>query len=323
MSAVLAAEVAAAEDAERAISFCHGLQTIETDAALAFGEAAFERAAIVFEGSADGGCCGLVPVPTSGPKGSAYRVQQRSRALRAALRATETDKHRARIARMRQQVGFSARAIQVAGRRPGFRPHYVAMLTATYADAADWRPRHLSDLLKHVRRWLQRRGYSMQYVWVAELQERGAIHYHVGLWLPEGVKIPKPDKQGWWEHGSTRIEAARDAVGYLMSYLSKGGDHLKLPDGARMHGSGGVEHSLRRARRWLSMPAWVQARADSLDDWRPAFGGGWRDPCGTVIPSEHVRAWLGDRWGAVRVADYGRPFEAHGPFTWIDRGPSC
>jgi hypothetical protein len=81
-----------------------------------------------------------------------------------------------------------------------------AMLTLTYRDIDAFEPRHISQLLKHIRHWLRRRGHRFHYVWVAELQGRGALHYHVLVWLPRGLSLPKPDKQGWWRHGSTRIE---------------------------------------------------------------------------------------------------------------------
>lgn len=196
----------------------------------------------------------------------------------------------------------------------------MAMVTLTYRDGADWRGMHIARALDAARKWHTERGVSMRYVWVAELQQRGALHYHLAFWMPHGVVMPKWDLAGWWPHGYSRGETARDAVSYLMKYLSKGTDTARFPKGARMHGSGGVEHALRRARRWLAYPSWIKARADVHDDWRPAVGGGWSHPEGHVIPSEYVRAWLGDRWGALRVADYGRPFCADGPFTWLTRG---
>lgn len=204
------------------------------------------------------------------------------------------------------------------------------MLTATYRAGAVWEPGHVRDWLHRVRKWCQRRRVGFRYVWVAELQEkRGArrkeraealVHYHVAIWLPEGVQLPFSDAQGWWPHGDTRTEWARAAVPYLMKYLSKGSDTLRLPNRCRMHGAGGLEHVMRRARRWLGLPAFVRARSDIHDDWRPARGGGWCDPEGTAIPSEWQRTWLGDAWGLLRVADYGRPFAADGPFTWLRRG---
>ena len=80
------------------------------------------------------------------------------------------------------------------------------MLTLTYREVGAWHPRHISELLQRVRVWLRRRGERLRYVWVGELQQRGALHYHVLCWLPRGLTLPKPDKQGWWTHGSTRIE---------------------------------------------------------------------------------------------------------------------
>lgn len=325
MNASARAEVVATEVAEaRYLEFVadllgRGLQTTDAASAASAAEAAAERACIVAEGA---GICvgvgGLVSLPTSQTERAERRMRQGAARLRAVLKATESDQYRARLGRMRRSVGFSARAIQASALAArGFRPDYAVMVTLTYRADAPWSPKHVAKFLDAARHYQARLGRSLRYVWVGELQQRGALHYHVVIWLPHGETLPKPDKRGWWPHGSTRIEAARDAVPYLLKYLSKGTEMSQLPKGARMHGSGGVEHALRRARRWLAYPAWIKARADITDDWRPARGGGWSDPEGTVIPSEHVRAWLGDRWGALRVADYGRPFDAAGPFSWI------
>jgi hypothetical protein len=40
------------------------------------------------------------------------------------------------------------------------------------------------------------------YVWVIE----GTPHYHLIIWLREGVKLAKPDSHGWWSIGATSIE---------------------------------------------------------------------------------------------------------------------
>lgn len=223
----------------------------------------------------------------------------------------------AKLARLRRQVGFSARALGAT--RRGFRPDWVVMLTLTYRPGVEWAPNHVRSLLTHFRNWCRRRGVPCRYVWVAELQRRGVIHYHVAVWLPVGMRPPKPDVQGWWPHGSSNRVVARRAVPYLMKYLSKGSGALQLPPEARSYGVGGLEHAERRARRWLRLPGFVKARADVFDDWRPAFGGGWSDPDGLSVPSEYSRAWLGDGYGLLRVADHGRPFDADGPFTWLRR----
>lgn len=312
----LRAELARVQEFGRAIDYANDIRPVLVDVE-SIHEEAIERAAIVAECSGSGG---LVSVPTTG-KRSADQVRARSDELQSSLRAFRIEREAGRIARMRRAVGFAARA-HGAATRPGHRPDYCAMITLTYADGDQWRPDHLKLCLQHVRKWLQRNGYPCRYVWVAELQQRGAIHYHVALWLPPGVKVPKPDQAGWWPHGHTRIEAARGAVQYLMKYLSKGGV-ARLPQHARMHGAGGLDHAIRRAKRWLGLPAFIQARADIHDDWKRATGGGWWSPDGVQVPSEFARAYVGDAWCCVQVANYGRPFEASGPFSWVSRRPEA
>lgn len=308
-------EILRAEDAARALDLPQWFPFIACDPD-AEHEAAMERAAIAGEG---GGVGGLVSVPTT-HKRSAAKAAAASDALRARLRANRLVIEPARIARMRRGVGFAARA-HLAGQRPGFRADYVAMVTLTYADGDDWRPEHITAFCNVVRAWCKRHGVSFRYVWVAELQKRGALHYHLALWLPPGVSLPKPDQCGWWPHGHTRIEAAKGAVQYLLKYLSKGTDLRTLPRGARMHAAGGLEHTMRRARRWLGLPSFVQSRADLADDWRRAPGGGWIDPDGVHWASEYQRAYVGDSWAVVRVADHGRPFPADGPYSRLERSP--
>jgi hypothetical protein len=223
-----------------------------------------------------------------------------------------------RVRHLRRAVGFTARAQAVSEK--GFRSDEVLMLTLTYANGGDWRPEHLSRLVETMRKWFKRRGVALRYVWVAELQKRGVIHYHMALWVPHGFRLPKADECGWWPHGSTRIELARNAVPYLMKYLSKGSDKAgcwRLPQGARMYGVGGVDHALRRARRWLGLPAFVRSRSDIADDWRRAPGGGWVDADGVIWPAEYKRARCGPFLAFERVNDHGRPFEADGPFSWV------
>lgn len=153
--------------------------------------------------------------------------------------------------------------------------HYAAMITLTYADGDDWQPEHIKEFLRLPRQYLKRRGFDMPYVWVAELQKRGAIHYHVLLWLPKGEKLPKPDRQGWWPYGMSRIEKARSSVGYLVKYASKGAEGAKLPDGARMYGCGGLTREARNTRAYKMAPAWVRECFEEDDEPRRAIGGGW------------------------------------------------
>ncbi len=271
---------------------------------------------VVFDLARADAAPGLVSVPTSHKTHT-----EAAEAMRRTVGGFVPSAHAGRIARLRRSVGFAARA-HLCG-RPGFRKDSVVMVTATYKHGEDWRPKHIAILLNHIRMWCKAKVIECRYVWVGELQQRGAIHYHVAIWLPFGMKLPMADTRGWWPHGSTRTERARAAVPYLMKYLSKGLGALQLPAGARMHGCGGLGHSLRRAARWLRLPGFVQSRSDVFDNWRPSPGGGWSDPDGVIVPSEFRRAWLGDAYGLLRVADYGRPFKADGPYTWLHRRPAA
>ncbi len=167
----------------------------------------------------------------------------------------EIDQREGRMRRMKRSVITSARMIDFAARGQRFKP---AMLTLTYRDVDGWAARHISVLIKHIRQWMERRGHRLSYVWVAELQKRGALHYHVLLWLPRGLSLPKPDKQGWWPHGHTRIEWARNAIGYLVKYISKFDAEEQLPKGARLHGGGGLDALGRQVRTWFNLPAWLK-----------------------------------------------------------------
>ena len=154
--------------------------------------------------------------------------------------------------------------------------HRVASLfvTLTYRPGERWEPGHVGDYVRTLRKWLARRGHSFRYQWVAELQTRrlasgvdarSCLHYHLLLWLPHGVRIPKPDSSGQWAFGFSQVQLARRPVGYLVKYASKGSfDHGDIPNGARLFGVGGdtaKEHDVKRAR----LAAWLAA---SSQDWQ-------------------------------------------------------
>lgn len=181
-----------------------------------------------------------------------------------------------RMNRMRSSCITSARLHQESVTKGGFRGRW-AFLCLTYADIQGWNPRDLPELLGHIRKWLQRRGNQFGYVWVAELQQRGAMHYHIMIWLPNGLTLPKPDKQGWWRHGWTKIEWARNPVGYMAKYASKGDGSTKFPKGARIYGCGGLRSvQLQEARYW-KRPSWLRHGTSIQQVVRRRQGGGWFD----------------------------------------------
>lgn len=154
----------------------------------------------------------------------------------------------------------------------------VAMLTPTYAPDSEWSPNQIASLLRHIRKWLTRKGVEFRYVWVQELTKKGRPHYHVLIWLPFGLSLPKPDKQGWWPHGMTKIEWARNAVGYIAKYASKGKDYQEFGQfakGARLHGNGGITGSARLEQQWWKLPAWLRTNVAPEDRYAPRKGGGY------------------------------------------------
>lgn len=152
------------------------------------------------------------------------------------------------------------------------------MLTPTYRPDADWKPNQIADLLRCIRKYLARKGIEFRYAWVQELTKRGRPHYHVLIWLPLGITLPKPDKQGWWPWGMTKIEWARNAIGYIAKYASKGNDfqeHGSFAKGARLHGNGGMTGAALLEQRWWKLPSWLRPDVAAEDRWAPRKGGGF------------------------------------------------
>ncbi len=214
-----------------------------------------------------------------------------------------------RVKRLRRQV-WAAGHLQRFRTPNGMRDN-VWFVTLTYRGVNDWQPRHISKCLKAARRWCHLRGVPFRYLWVAELQQRGALHYHLAIWLPKRLQLPMFDKQGWWPHGMTQRVIAKNAVGYLMKYLSKISPFHQFPKGVRLYGLGGLTQQARNICSWLNLPSWCKQR----------FGVG---ELKTVAGRRVVRAT-----GEVLEAMYRRIFQPSGmrlypngslPARWAD-GP--
>jgi hypothetical protein len=232
------------------------------------------------------------------------------------LESVEIDPVQARLKRLRRSVTTAARLFHhVLGSR-----HYKpAMLTLTYRNVDGFKPLHISELIKRIRHWVTRRGHVLRYVWVAELQMRGALHYHVLLWLPRGVTLPKPDKQGWWPHGSTRIEWARNAIGYLCKYVSKFDGQGTLPKGARLHGSGGHDDFAKQIRQWFNLPTWLKCLAGVESRFVRVKGVGLVERrTGVCVPSPWRVSFVGGRLVATRLFTYPEALrDVAGPWSDI------
>jgi hypothetical protein len=105
------------------------------------------------------------------------------------------------------------------------RPKFI---TLTFAEIGEsWKAeRALQKFLDVLRHWAKRECgvKNLAYFWTAEVQERGALHYHI---LVLGAPfLTKERLSGWWSYGFVDIRAVDDmgrAFKYLAKYLWKWG----------------------------------------------------------------------------------------------------
>jgi len=185
------------------------------------------------------------------------------------------DARAARLRRMRRRVRGWARWAR------GLRRFYWCVgVDLTYAPGQDWEPNDVRAFVRHFRR------QAVAHCWVAELQERGAVHFHVILVLPRGRRIPFPDQGGLWKKGMTRTKYLpwRKIGDYLAEYVRKLDQKMgPFPRGLRIFGVGFTEVAWRilgeEARLWFrasGLPGWLVALVDWLREIPARFGaGGW------------------------------------------------
>ncbi len=53
------------------------------------------------------------------------------------------------------------------------------MVTLTYRPDVEWSAEHVKASMQRFRDWARVRAPGTRYLWVAELQKRGAVHYHL------------------------------------------------------------------------------------------------------------------------------------------------
>ena len=172
----------------------------------------------------------------------------------------------------------------------------------TYAPDQEWEPKDISRFMKRVRKHLGKRLKA--YAWVAELQGRGAVHYHVLLIVERGARIPFPDKEGWWVKGMTNV-SRRVGWRYLVKYLQKEGQKGgRFPKGLRCYGIS-ILWKGEDVRRW---EAWWRVREALLPAWFRR-----------IVAREEVIAWgkEGALWWYVEEGR-ARRF-VHSPYRFMGR----
>jgi hypothetical protein len=266
------------------------------------------------EAGAEGRSAGLVSVSTT-HKG--LNTEGLPTVIWMAENAISIDRQQARVTRLRKGVGVAAKSLHNdAGQRA-----QKIMVTLTYAgDNRNWSAEHMTRYMNNVRNWYKAQtGDRLRYVWVAELQDRGVIHYHAVFWLRKGITMPKADKRGWWPHGMTKTERAVKPIGYLMSYLSKieTKNVMEFPHGARIYGIGGLDKTGRDIKRWVLWPAYLQGNAAAGDGFKPAQGGGYiNHDTGEYFAAEFQPVGSSCKT-FYRVRTHERQVDAAGPFSWL------
>lgn len=271
----------------------------------------FAAARVVQESRA---AAGLVSVSTTVPTGKTVVIH-------AAENVLVIDPAQSRVTRLRKGLGVGAKALHNMGSKRDNK----CLVTLTYrGDNRNWRPEQISNYIRLVRKWYEKLtgGEKLRYCWVAELQQRGVIHYHAVFWLKKGVCMPKADKRGWWPHGMSNTKRATAPIAYLMKYVSKtdskniGG----FPHGARIFGLGGLDKSGRDCKRWVLWPAYVQGNAAAGDCFKPSEGGGYvNHETGELLLAEFAPTG-GGFTSFIRIRNTPRRIEACGPFSWFGEG---
>jgi len=121
-----------------------------------------------------------------------------------------------RYQRMREKISEWAGVMDMLKKEiPGSR---LIMITLTIKKINDYSPGIITGYLKDLKRRLGKNLYG--FAWVAEMQKRGAVHYHLLVMVPKFTRVPMPDKSGMWKWGSSRVEKAKTAY-YLCVYIGK------------------------------------------------------------------------------------------------------
>jgi hypothetical protein len=189
------------------------------------------------------------------------------------------DTVKARYDRMRRRICAWADVVNGSGMGGE-----MVMVGLTYRPGKCYSPNDIRSFMLAMRKKLGDKLWA--YAWVSELQERGALHYHVLLYVAPGTRVPYPDKSRMWLLGSSKVDRNVKSVYYIVSYTKKGGqkDYSLFPEGARSHAVWIHDSILNKKVRYLNLKGWERAIVDAdgweeLRVWRKIYvgmGSEWR-----------------------------------------------
>jgi hypothetical protein len=151
---------------------------------------------------------------------------------------------------------------------------YAVAATLTYANDANFCPKHVTRFIKCLRAKLKRKGHQLLYVWV--LERASAIHYHLALWLPRGFTLDHDDLAKWWAWGSTWTQSCRKVSAWIR-YMSKREDKANLPLSARVFGCGGLDETAKKTVKKTMLPRWLSVLLPNDTQVYRITGVGWTD----------------------------------------------
>lgn len=187
----------------------------------------------------------------------------------------QADNRATRMARLGRRVHAWSDTLAKARTRQG--QARLIMITLTLRPGVSWQPQMMRDFMLSFRKRLK--GGLLAYAWVAEMQQRGAVHYHLLALVKRGTNVPYADKSGLWPWGSTKTETAR-SVWYICKYTSKGDNATPLPYRLRLFSVWIVPNVTNELERWefrlSSCPKFIRdllLDAYPLWKWKRGVGG--------------------------------------------------
>lgn len=177
----------------------------------------------------------------------------------------EVDHRRQRMSGLRRSTYWATKALENAQREIGGK---LVMYTLTYRPDVVHSNTHMGRFMD----WLRTEQGDPLYCWVAELQKRGAVHYHVLALLPKGITPRSPSKNrrskigtAWgWPYGRTHILRGVKYPHYIQKYISKGddGDGNEYPANCRTFGA-----CHKRLGNYLSSDDIKRKRVECYPTW--------------------------------------------------------
>jgi hypothetical protein len=142
----------------------------------------------------------------------------------------------------------------------------------------------------------------MPYIWRAEMQEKRStptIHYHAVIWIPNGIKPPKPDIQGWWPYGWSNVQRAYNPAGYIAKYINKP-SLIPLPRRARSYS---VQTAKLLVLDFLRIPNWMKYFSRYGGKVQRLKGFGWHViDTGLCYTSPWAFTKQGPKWIGFKVS---------------------